>query len=60
MELSTNLYFLIELILNFSDEKPISDAVEDMLNSQAPITPIDTPPVNCEKPKRFDEIHIIW
>ena len=36
IEHSTNLYFLIELILNFSDEKPISNAVEDWLNSQAP------------------------
>ena len=31
------------------------NAVEDMLNSQAPITPIDTQPVNSEKPKRFDK-----
>ena len=50
IEHSNNLYFLIKLILNFSDEKPISNAVEDWLNSQAPITPIDTPPVNGRKP----------
>ena len=69
IEHSNNLYFLIKLILNFSNEKPISNvcmyvcificstinAVEDWLNSQAPITPIDTPPVNSEKQKRFDK-----
>ena len=26
-----------------------------MLNSQAPITPIDTPPVKSEEPKKFDK-----
>ena len=49
------MYFLIKLILNFSDKKPISNAVEEWLNSQAPIAPIDTPPVNSEKQKRFDK-----
>ena len=40
---------------NFSDAQPISNAVEDLFQSQAPITPTDTPPVNNDKPKRYNK-----
>jgi len=38
-----------------NDGKPISRAVADLFQSQAPITPTDTPPVNSEKPKRYNK-----